>query len=42
MQVARHKRPEGHFKVWATITFVQRPMPPTPRAETGKRKQKRD
>ena len=25
----------GHFKVWATIIFVQRPMPPTPRAETG-------
>ena len=31
---ARHTRPEGHF-VWATVTFVQRPLPPTPRAETG-------
>ena len=26
---------EGHFKVWATIVFFQRPLPPTPRAETG-------
>ena len=34
-QVARHTRPEGHFKVWAAIIFVQRPLPPTPRAETG-------
>ena len=23
MQVARHTRPEGHFKVWATIIFVR-------------------
>ena len=31
------KRPEGHFKVWATNIFFQRPLPPTctPRAETG-------
>ena len=35
MHVARHTRPEGHFKVWATIIFFQRPLPPTPRAETG-------
>ena len=35
MQLARHTRPEGHFKVWATIIFCQRPLPPTPRAETG-------
>ena len=34
MQVARHTRAEGHFKVWATIIF-KRPLPPTPRAETG-------
>ena len=26
---------EGHFKVWATIIFFQRPLLPTPRAETG-------
>ena len=25
MQVARHTRPEGHFKVWATIVLFQRP-----------------
>ena len=36
MQVARHTRPKGHFKVWATIIFVQSPLPPTPRAETVK------
>ena len=24
MQVARHTRPDGHFKVWATIIFFQR------------------
>ena len=35
MQVARHTRPEGHFKVWAIIILFQRPLPPTPRAETG-------
>ena len=35
MQIARHTKPEGHFKVWATIIFVQRPLPPIPRAETG-------
>ena len=35
MQFARHTRPEGYFKVWATIIFVQRRLPPTPRAETG-------
>ena len=23
MQVTRHTRPEGHFKVWATIVFFQ-------------------
>ena len=34
MQVARHTRPEGHFKLWATIVFVQRPLSPTSRAET--------
>ena len=35
MQVARHTRPEGHFKVWATIIFFRRPllMPPTHWAE---------
>ena len=33
MQVARHTWPEGHFKVWATIIFFQRLLPP--RAETG-------
>ena len=35
MKVARHTIPEGHFKVSATIVFVQRSLPPTPRAETG-------
>ena len=35
MQVARHTRPEGHFKVWATIIFFQTTLPPTPSAETG-------
>ena len=30
MQVARHTRPEGHFKVWATMIFFQRPLPPFP------------
>ena len=35
MQVARHTRLEGHFKVWATIVFFQTPLPPTPRAEQG-------
>ena len=34
-QVARHTRPEGHFREWATTIFFHRPMPPTPRAETG-------
>ena len=28
MQVATHTRPEGHFKVQATI-FFQGPLPPT-------------
>ena len=31
----RHARPEGHFKVWATIFVLQRPLPPTSRAETS-------
>ena len=37
MLVARHTRPEGHFKVWTTVIFFQRPLPPTPtpRAGTG-------
>ena len=35
MQLARHTRLEGYFKVWATIYFCQGPLPPTPRAETG-------
>ena len=33
--VTRHTRPEGHLKVRATIILFQRPLPPTPRAETG-------
>ena len=36
MQVARHTRPEGQFKVWATNQpFFQGPLPPTPGAEKG-------
>ena len=35
LQVARHTRPEAHFKVRATTVFFQRRLQPTPRAETG-------
>ena len=31
----RHTKPKVHFKVWATKTKYQRPLPPTPGAETG-------